>query len=146
MNYRVPSFLLALLFLFMMAIGSLQARTVFTCAMMGMDILHECCCDGNRTDKDCVDHSCDVMLGPNKGACCDKSIEISINADEAKQNVSFAKPAEIRSDVDPPQAIIVNYFDIPASPYSVVVLVVNSQPIVSSSGSSTYLITQRLRI
>ncbi|HBV21711.1 MAG TPA: hypothetical protein DEF07_08345 [Nitrosomonas sp.] len=86
------------------------------------------------------------MLGPNKGACCDKSIEISINADEAKQNVSFAKPAEIRSDVDPPQAIIVNYFDIPTSPHPIVVLVANSQPIVSSLGSSTYLITQRLRI
>lgn len=130
----------------MTTIGSLQAKTVFTCAMMDTDVFHECCCDGNSADKDCVNHSCDVMFGPNKGACCDKSIEISINADEAKQNASFAKPAEIRSDVDPPQAIIVNYFDIPASPYSVAVLVVNFQPIIGSSGSSTYLITQRLRI
>lgn len=146
MNYRTPSFLLALLFLFMMTIGSLQAKTVFTCAMMGTDIFHECCCDGNSADKDCADHGCNVMLGPNKGACCDKSIEISINADETKQSASFVKPTEIRSDVDPPQAIITNFFNILVSPHSAVALVVHSQPIASLSGSNTYLITQRLRI
>lgn len=146
MNHRISSLLLALMFLLMTAIGSLQAKTVFTCAMMGGDIFHECCCDGNRTDRDCADHNCNVMLGPHKGTCCDKSIEISINADEAKQSTSFVKPTEIRSDVDPPETISVTFLNITASPYFVVILVVNSQPIGSSSGSITYLITQRLRI
>jgi hypothetical protein len=146
MNYRAVSSLLALLFLFMMTMGSLQAKTVFTCAMMDTDIFHECCCDGNRADRDCVDHNCNVMLGPNKGTCCDKSIEISIIADEAKQSTSFVKSTEIRSDVDPPETISVNFLNIPTPPSSVVILLVNSQPIGSSSGSSTYLVTQRLRI
>ena len=146
MNYRAVSFLLALLFLFMMTMGSLQAKTVFTCAMMDTDIFHECCCDGNRADRDCVDHNCNVMLGPNKGTCCDKSIEISIIADETRQNASFVKSNEIRSDVDPPQAIIANSLDILISLYPIVTSIVYSQPIASLSGSNIYLITQRLRI
>ncbi len=146
MNYRVTSFLLALLFLFMTTIGSLQAKTVFKCAMMDGDIFHECCCNSNKADKDCMDHGCNVMLGLNKGACCDRSIEISINADEAKQSALFIKPVEIRSDVDPPQTIVANSFDNLVSSYSVAALIGYSRPIASSSGSSTYLLTQRLRI
>ena len=145
MNYRVPSFLLALLFLLMMTIGSLQPKTVFACAMMDMVILYECCCDGHRTDKDCVDSSCDVMLESNRGPCCEQSVEISINED-TRQDSPLVKPVEIRSDVDPPQAIIVNFFDILVPPHSAVALVVHSQPIAGLSGSDTYLITQRLRI
>jgi hypothetical protein len=145
MNYRVPSFLLTLLFLLMMTIGSLQPKTVFACAMMDMVILYECCCDGHRTDKDCVDSSCDVMLESNRGPCCERSVEISINED-TRQDSPLVKPVEIRSDVDPPQAIIVNSFDILVSPHSAAALVVHSQPIAGLSGSNTYFITQRLRI
>lgn len=145
MNYRVSSFLLALLFLLMMTIGSLQSKTVFACAMMDMVILYECCCDGHRTDKDCVDSSCDVMLEPNRGPCCERSVEISINED-TRQDSPLVKPVEIRSDVDPPQAIIVNSFDIFVSPHSVVAFVVHPQPDTGFSGANTYLITQRLRI
>lgn len=146
MIYRAVSFLLALLFLFMMTMGSLQAKTVFTCAMMDTGTLYECCCDGSKVDKACLDHSCNVMFGPNKGICCERSIEVSIIADETRQNASFVKPIEIRSDVDPPQAIIANSLDILISLYPIVTSIVYSQPIASLSGSNIYLITQRLRI
>ena len=108
-------------------------------------ILYACCCDGHKTDKDCVDSSCDVMLESNRGPCCEISVEISINED-TRQDSPLVKPVEIRSDVDPPQAIIVNFFDILVPPHSAVALVVHSQPIAGLSGSDTYLITQRLRI
>ena len=145
MNYRIPSFLLALLFLLMMTIGSLQANTVFACAMMDANIFYECCCDGNRADEDCVDHSCNVMLGPNKGTCCEKSIEVSINED-TRQDSPLVKPVEIRSDVDPPQGFVVSSFDILVSPHSAVAFVIHPQPDTGFSGANTYLITRRLRI
>lgn len=143
MNYRVPSFLLALLFLLMITIGSLQSKTVFACAMMDI-VMHECCCVNHKTDKDCVDSSCDVMLESNKGPCCDRSVEISINED-ARQDSPLVKPVEIRSDVDPPQAIVSSsYIFVPL--HYAATLVAHSQPIAGLSGSNIYLITQRLRI
>lgn len=144
LSRRILSFLLALLFLLIMTIGSLQPKTVFACAMMDTVILYECCCDGHKTDEDCVDSSCDVMLESNRGPCCERSVEISI--EDTRQDSPLVKLVEIRSDVDPPQSIIVNTFDIFASPYSAVALVVHSQPIAGLSGSNTYLTTQRLRI
>lgn len=144
MNYRVPSLLLALFFLLMMTIGSLQSKTVFACEMMDI-VMYECCCVNHKTDKDCVDSSCDAMLESNKGPCCEQSVEISVNED-TRQDPPLVKPVEIRSDVDPPQAIIINSFDIFVSSHSAVASVTHFQPIVSLSGSNTYLITQRLRI
>lgn len=111
----------------------------------GYGYIYECCCDNHKTNEDCVDSSCDAMLGSNKGPCCERSIEISINED-ARQDTPLAKPFEIRSDVDPPQANITNSFDILLSPQYAVALVAHPRPIAGLSGSNTYLITQRLRI
>ncbi|GJL67120.1 MAG: hypothetical protein NPIRA05_20910 [Nitrospirales bacterium] len=145
MNYRVPSLLLALLFLVIMTIGSLQPKTVFACAMMDMIVLDDCCCGNHKIDQDCVESSCDAMQEFSTEPCCERSVEISIN-EEAKHSQPIAKPMEVRSDVDPPQAIA-NSFDILAPPQYVVAFeVLHSQPIASLSGSNTYLITQRLRI
>lgn len=142
---RVLSFLLALLFLLIMTIGSLQPKTVFACSMMDMVTLYDCCCDGHKTNKDCVELSCDALQKSSKEPCCEQSVEINIS-EEMRQNSPILQPVEIRSDVDPPQTIA-NSFDILAPPqYLVAFEVLHSQPIASLSGSNTYLITQRLRI
>lgn len=142
MNYRVPSFLLALLFLLIMTFGSLQPKTVFACAMMDMVTLYDCCCDD---DKDCVDLSCGAMQESSKEPCCEQSLEINIS-EENRQNSPILQSVEIRSDVDPPQAIV-SSFNILAPPQYVVAFeVLHSQLTTGLSGSNTYLITQRLRI
>lgn len=145
LSRRFLSLLLALLFLLMMTIGSLQPKTVFACAMMDMVTLYDCCCDDHKTDKDCVDLSCDALQKSSKEPCCEQSLEINIS-EETRQNSPILQSVEIRSDVDPPQAIT-NSFDILAPPQYVVAFeVLHSQLTTGLSGSNTYLITQRLRI
>ena len=145
MSNRILTSLLSLLLLLMMTVGSLQSKTVFACAIMDAVMLDECCCDNHEADKDCVDSSCNAMLDPGQGSCCDRSTEVGINEDSL-QDSPVVKPVEIRSDVDPPLAIIDYSFDTLVPLNSTVALVIHSQPDTGLSSADTYLITQRLRI
>lgn len=144
MNYRASSLLLALLFLLAMTIGSLQPKTVFACTMMDMVTLYDCCCDDHKTDKDCLDLSCDAQQESSKKPCCEQSLEINIS-EETRQNSPILQSVEIRSDVDPPQAIA-SSFEILAPSHVAAFAALHFQLTTGLPGSNTYLITQRLRI
>jgi len=140
-----PSFMRAVLLLMTFAVGPLQAQSVFACAMMD-EVMHgECCCVGHKSDEDCADAGCDGALSSSDEPCCERSVEISLD-EEALQDVSVIKPAEVRSDVDPPTAIVASIDEIVPPQLRVAVRAASSLPDVAHSGSDIYLITQRLRI
>jgi len=132
------------LLILIVAIGPLQAQTVFACSMMDM-VMEECCCDDHQTGKERFDSDWDAAVVSNDAPCCEQSVELQIDED-ARQDTRVVNPSEIRSDVDPPQAIV-TAFDANAAPHGRSVIIVSQpQPIALHSGSDTYLITQRLRI
>lgn len=143
MNRRLRTFLRPVLIL-IVAAGPLHAQTVFACSMMDM-VMEECCCDDHRIGKGCIDSDCDAAVGPSEEPCCEQSVEVQVDED-AREDARIVKPLEIRSDVDPPHAIVAS-FDMIAAPQERSALVVyQPRPIARSSGTDTYLITQRLRI
>jgi len=143
MNHRNPSFLRALLLL-ILAIGPLQAQSVFACAMMETVVHHDCCCDGHTTGDHCTNSNCESTLEFGDAPCCERAIEVGIDQ-EAGQNTPV-KSAEVRSGLDPPQALI-SSFDALFPPYPRLTLgVFRYLPVAGQSGSETYLVTQRLRI
>lgn len=134
-----------MLLLLVLVVGPLQAQTVFACAMMDTVMHGECCCEDHEVNEDCLDSDGDATLEFSPGPCCERSVEVSIDED-ARQDSPVVKPVEVRSDVDPPQAIITSS-DALIPPQSVVAPgVFQPLPIAGQSGSRTYLITQRLRI
>ncbi len=144
MKLLAPSYLRPLLLL-VLIIGPLQAQTVFACAMMDTVMHNACCCDDHKVDEDCVDSGCDAMLESSEGPCCERSVEVSVDED-TRQSTPIVKSVEVRSDVDPPPAIVVS-LDVIATPQLIAVRgVFKPLPIPGQSGSDTYLITQRLRI
>jgi hypothetical protein len=143
MNHRNPLFLRALL-LFLLAIGPLQAQSVFACAMMETVVHHDCCCDGHTTGDHCTNSNCESTLESGDAPCCERAIEVGIDR-EAGQNTPV-KSAEVRSGLDPPQALI-SSFDALFPPHPRLTLgVFHYLPVAGQSGSETYLVTQRLRI
>mgnify|MGYP003635815847 CR=1 FL=1 len=143
MNHRFQTFLRFLLIL-IVSIGPLQAQTVFACLMMDK-VMDECCCDGHQTGKECLDSDCEVAVGAREDPCCEQSAELQIDED-ARQDTRVTNLSEVRSDVDPPQAIVTSFDAIVAPQGPAVIIVLQSQPFAHHSGSDTYLITQRLRI
>jgi hypothetical protein len=135
------SFIRCLPLLLMLAIGPVHAQTLFACAMMDMVVHETCCCD----DHDAYAGSdCDDAMATENGSCCEKSVELSIDQG-SDQTAAISKPAEVRSDVDPPAATLV------ATTYAAPVCgaaVIPCQRADSAHqpGSQTYLVTQRLRI
>ena len=134
MKRRKPSFARALLLL-VVAVGPLQAQSMFACGMMDTIVHDECCCGEHDS----------AELASGECPCCELSVEIGVDQ-EAMQDASVAKPAKIDSDADPPH--------VPA--FSSEVLFA-PEPFVASPGrvatsaappaaSDTYLTTQRLRI
>lgn len=123
--------LLALL----LVLGPLQAQALFACEMMGVT-LEVCCCDDleGATDRS-IDHA-------QSEPCCEQVVEVSTNTDAT----DVIQPLEVRSDVDPPTAIVAPGFSV--FPSVVVHHLVLREDDVDhlASGRQTYLITQRLRI
>ncbi|MEQ9450974.1 MAG: hypothetical protein RJQ07_05265 [Pseudomonadales bacterium] len=128
-----------LLVLAILIVGPLQAQSVFACAMMD-EVMHECCCVGHKTDEDF-----DVAVDANTDLCCERSVTISID-EEARQDTPIVKPVEVRSDVDPPVAIVAANTEFFSPPRRVALRVNFSPPDLCYSRADTYLITQRLRI
>ena len=142
MNRRSKPSLTPLLLVLMLVVWPLQAQTVFACAMMDTVMHVACCCDDHH---DCADSDCDDALESNRGPCCKQSVELSFDQD-VQQNTPVIKPVELRSDVDPSQAMVAT-LDLTLPPQSVAAFVVFPRiDFPGQSGSDTYLITQRLRI
>lgn len=146
MNIRKPkpSFARALLLL-VVALGPLQAQTVFACAMMDTMVLDECCCEDHKATAGCENPDCGEALQPDGTRCCAHSVEISADPD-ARPDASISKPVEVRFDEDPPQ-VLISSSEVPFTPPAVPVIVgLHSAFAATRGGSPTYLITQRLRI
>jgi len=122
------------LLVLLLVFGPLQAQMLFACEMMGVT-LEACCCDDltGATDRS-ADHA-------QREPCCETVVEVRADPDAAEA----IQPVEVRSDVDPPTAIVAPSFNVSPS-------VVVHQPFRGdvddhcASGQQTYLTTQRLRI
>lgn len=106
--------------------------------------MEECCCDALPSSKEIIDPGFDAAVGSGL-PCCEQLVEIRVDED-ARQDTRISKPLEIRSDVDPPQAIVDSIDVIAAPPARPALVVYQPRPFIHSSGIDTYLITQRLRI
>jgi len=144
MKPRNPSSLRTFLFLLLLAIGPLQAQAVFACTVMDMPVHDNCCCDEHKSDDSCGNADCHPNLKPGENPCCERNLQVSVNED-VKEDTPVVKPAEVRSDVDPPPAIAVP-FDTQIAPRPLLALLHPIPPPAALPGSRTYLITQRLRI
>lgn len=144
MSHRHPTSLRALLLL-LLAIGPLQAQTIFACVMMDTVMHDPCCCDEHSAAEDHGESDRDVVLDSSAEPCCKRSVQVTIDQD-ARQDTPIRKSAEVRSDVDPPQALV-SSIDALFPPHPLLTpSLFNRLPAAGHSGSDTWLITQRLRI
>lgn len=134
-----------MLLLLLLVVGPLQAQSVFACSMMDTVMHGDCCCVGHKSDQDCIDADCEGAVDASASPCCDRSIDISVDV-EARQGTPVVTAVEVRSDVDPPPAIIASINEIVPRQQSAAARVDYSPRVVCHSGSDIYLITQRLRI
>ncbi len=132
-NKTVTRYLLPAL---MLVVASVQADASYYCSMMDTVILDNCCC----TDADF-----DEMTFTDSERCCEKSVDLLIDS-ATDQAQPTTKPIKFESDVDPPDGFV---FIASLSLASLDISTVSSAEFVQSlptTGSATYLITQRLRI
>ncbi len=120
----------------MLVLGSVQAHASYFCSMMDT-VIHDGCC--------CADSDIDDMAFTDSEPCCEKSVELGVDAASDQVQTSI-KPIKFESDVDPPTAefcAIEHSFELGH-------VVANSylgySKAVYSTGSTTYLTTRRLRI
>ncbi len=126
-----------LLFALVLVLGPLNAQTVFACMMMGGVELETCCCG---------DHEPAILdSADGEERCCEAGVDLRIEPSSEQQNPA-TKPVEVRSDVDPPLAILVaNLIDPrPERAFTIAHRAQNRSS--HNRGSQTYLLTQRLRI
>ena len=134
-------FVRAVLIGLMLAVGSVQAQVSYFCDMMDdmMDtVIHDdCCCADAGID--------DMMVADSSEPCCEKSVSLSI--DVANDQVQpQKKPIKFESDVDPPDLITSAVEYSPQIMNRASLSNVKHSANVHTTGSATYLITQRLRI
>lgn len=143
-NHRRPSGLRALLLL-LLAAGPLQAQATYACAMMDTVVHDACCCEGPKVEDDCGNPGCDATLESGEGPCCERSVEVTVDQ-ESGQDALTAKPTEVRSDVDPPPALVCSPDALfPPRPFPTRAFA-DRLAGTGQSGSDTWLLTQRLRI
>jgi hypothetical protein len=135
--------LLRKLLLLLLAIGPLQAQAVFACAMMDTVVQDECCCEHHEVAEGCADHYCDSTSGSAQ-PCCERSVELGVDEDAA--DAATVKPTEVRSDADPPPALLSVPEAITDSIPSAAPGAYSRCPPSDESGSDLWLVTQRLRI
>ncbi len=126
------SILLAL----MLVVGSVQAHVSYMCGMMDM-VIHDDCC--------CADSEVDDMALTDSEPCCDKVVELGIDA-ASDQSQTSIKPIKFESDVDPPEAFASAIEHSLPSPDTISMSGASQPETFQTAGSATYLITQRLRI
>lgn len=129
----------------LLAAGPLQAQTVFACAMMDAVMHDACCCDEHSAIEACVESNCDTTLEASGQPCCERSVEVTVDQD-SRQAAPVGKLADVRSDADPPHALVSSLDAlIPPQP-ALTPGVSKLSPAAASSGSAIWLTTQRLRI
>ena len=144
MKRRTPSFARALLLL-IVAIGPLQAQTVFACAMMGKVMHEECCCEHHDSARNLETSDRGAALESSETPCCEHSVDITADPDSRHEG-STSKPVELRSDVDPPHFLIAS-FELRFTPQAFPgTRGFHSAATAGHGGSDTWLVTQRLRI
>lgn len=126
-------------------IGQVQAQSVFKCALMDEVVHGECCCTTNGIAGDCGDSACDDPTNGPPERCCDRSVELSFNAD-AQDERPVTKPFELRTGVDPPPAAVGSIVINAQTPTRSALAVPSLPSDAHLIRSDTYLITQRLRI
>ncbi len=121
----------------MLIVGSVQADVSYLCGMMDTVIHDDCCCADAGMD--------DMMVANSDQPCCEKSVALSIDVatDQAQSQV---KPIKFESDVDPPDIITFAVEYSPQIMNRASISSVRRTSILLTSGSATYLLTQRLRI
>lgn len=143
MYKRTQSFWGLVLLAFTLVAGSLQAQTLYACEMMDMVMHDQCCCDDHQ---DCADANCDDSVSVGHNPCCERTVEVTNNAEAQQVVLPAGQKAENKSDVDPPSLAIMAA-EILFSPHiGSPSFVFHIPKHASISGSTTYLITQRLRI
>ncbi len=120
----------------MLVVGSVQADASYFCSMMDT-IIHEGCC--------CADSGIDDMAFTDSEPCCEKSVDLGIDTASDQVQTSI-KPIKFESDVDPPAAITSAVELAPQFLDSASIFGVKGDGISYTAGSTTYLITQRLRL
>ena len=142
----------ALLLLFILVVGSLQAQILYACAeiektvgtihkVSDMDTHSTNLCNGHEQ---CINVDCNAAFDSSQGLCCEELSVISINQD-LQQNIPILSSI-VESDIDPPQVTDAAIDSISQKkPISAFVAFPFSD-FLSQSGSNTYLITRRLRI
>ena len=120
----------------MLIVGSVQAQVTYYCSMMESIIPDDCCC---------ADVDADDMLVVEIEPCCDQSVELGIDT-TSDQAQSTAKPVKFDSDVDPPDSLAFGLVLSLPSLAAALMPGINQADAIHTAGSSTYLITQRLRI
>jgi hypothetical protein len=144
MKPRKPSFARTLLLL-IVALGPLQAQTVFACAMMGRVMQEECCCEHHASARDCETADCGDTLESGEPPCCERSVDITADPD-ARHDGAISTPVELRSDVESPYFLI-SSFEASFTPQAILgTRGLHSECTADPGGSDTYLVTQRLRI
>lgn len=143
MNRRLRTFLRSVLIL-IVAIGPLQAQIVYACSMMD-SVMTECCCDHHRIGEEHIGSDFDAAAEPGEEPCCEQSVEVQVDED-VRQDTQIVKPSELRSDVNPPQTIIISLSVIAAPQKPSAFVVYQSRSCTHSPGTDTFLITHRLRI
>jgi len=120
----------------MLVVGSVQAHVSYMCSMMDM-VIHDDCC--------CADSEVDDMALTDSEPCCDKVVELGIDATSDQSQTSI-KSIKFESDVDPPEAFASAIEHSLPSPGTISMSGASQPETFQTAGSATYLITQRLRI
>ena len=123
--------------------GTLQTQTVYACAMMDTVMHGDCCCDDHG---DCTASDCSDTIYTEDGPCCERTVELTNNSDTQLAALLGKQRMKIRSDVDPPTAIIATDDFLAVSGIFASPAIVPATKSSTPSGSDIYLITQRLRI
>ena len=131
-NQFIRSGLLALTLM----VGSVQAQVSYSCGMMDM-VIHDDCC--------CADFEYDDTQITDSEPCCEKTVELGVdtNSDQAQ---STTKPIKFDSDVDPPDAAFYAFDYSLQLQDALAISGFEQTKTFQTTGSDTYLITQRLRI
>ncbi len=126
-----------LLFALILVLGPLNAQTIFACMMMGGAELETCCCDDQVPAI--------VDFDDQQESCCEIRVELRVET-SSEQDSPTTKPAEVRSDVDPPSALLVAYTPDPRFARALTISHQLQNRESQYSRSQTYLTTLRLRI
>lgn len=121
---------------------SIQAQTLFACDLMDAPAKTECCCGEHMKDGCAMGGGCDFA---HSGGCCD--VTVDVRSQELAATATTAAKRIVGLDApQPPTAVLI------AAEFSTVLPGTTDRPTLYvlplswSSGTRTYLLTNRFRI